>query len=193
VFDGCQFRDLNIIGNFNNSSQVYAPIKIQGGETNYFWNPITNQSELDTTVYRPQFKNCVIADNSVVNTASSGRSYSDFFYGGAISVLHGAIPYFENTRIDSNTADVGGNYNNFHGEVYGGGIFIEGKFENDPPIKFVNCSISNNVAKGTSAYGGGIYSTSSQIQFINTVITNNLAYAAYSTDYDNVNVRGGGI
>ncbi|HIN26933.1 MAG TPA: hypothetical protein EYM74_06425, partial [Candidatus Marinimicrobia bacterium] len=63
----------------------------------------------------------------------------------------------------------------------------------DPPIKFVNCSISNNVAKGTGSFGGGVYTLHPRTQFINTVITNNLAYVAYSTDYDYVNVKGGGV
>ena len=107
--------------------------------------------------------------------------------------MGGAVPYFENTRIDSNTIDAGGNYSNNTGEAHGGGIFIEGKFENDPPLKFVNCSISNNVAKGTGSFGGGVYTHHPRTQFINTVITNNLAYAAYSTDNDYVNVRGGGV
>ncbi|HIN25841.1 MAG TPA: hypothetical protein EYM74_00830, partial [Candidatus Marinimicrobia bacterium] len=191
IFDGCQFRNLNISGNFSNNNDIYAPIKIQG-ETSSYYDGSTWQS--DTTIFRPQFKNCVIADNSVVNTASSGRSYYDYIRGGGIAVRSGAVPYFENTRIDSNTADAGGNYSDYYySQVWGGGIYTEGRYENDPPIKFVNCSISNNVAKGTYVDGGGIYTSSAQTQFINTVITNNLAFAAYSTGNDYVNTRGGGI
>ena len=64
---------------------------------------------------------------------------------------------------------------------------MQGRHENDPPIKFVNCSISNNIAKGTEVSGGGIYTSYAQTQFINTVITNNLAFAAYSNGNDYVN------
>ena len=192
IFDGCQFRDLNIIGNFQNTSEKSAPIKIQG-EDNWYYNPNTGQSEQDTTVYRPQFKNCVIADNSVVNTGSN-KNYYDNYRGGGITVKVGAIPYFENTRIDSNTVDAGGDYPaNFYAHINGGGVYIEGRYENDPPIKFVNCSISGNVAKGTNVNGGGVYTQAAQTQFINTVITNNLAYGAYDNDNHYVDVKGGGI
>ena len=70
---------------------------------------------------------------------------------------------------------------------------MQGRYENDPPIKFVNCSISNNVAKGTTVSGGGVFTSYAQTQFINTVITNNLAFAAYSNGNDYVNTKGGGI
>ena len=192
VFDGCQFLNLNIRGNFSSGTNLYAPIKIEGETSSYFtgstWQP-------DTSVFRPQFKNCVIADNSVVSTASSGRDYYDYFFGGGITVLAGTAPYFENTRIDSNTADVGGSYSGFgYGQVKGGGIYLQGRYENDPPIKFVNCSISNNVVKGTQVYGGGVYTSYAQTQFINTVITNNLAFGAYSSTQNNyVMTRGGGL
>ena len=192
IFDGCEFRDLNIIGNFQNTSEKSAPIKIQG-ENNWYYDSNTGQNIQDTTVYRPQFKNCVIADNSVVNTGSN-KNYYDNYRGGGITVKVGAIPYFENTRIDSNTVDAGGDYPaNFYAHINGGGVYIEGRYENDPPIKFVNCSISGNVAKGTNVNGGGVYTQAAQTQFINTVITNNLAYGAYDNDNHYVDVKGGGI
>ena len=191
IFDGCQFRDLNIRGDFQNTSEKYAPIKLEGGQGSYFNG---NYWENDTTMYRPQFKNCVIADNSVENTGGN-KYYYDNYRGGGITIREGAIPYFENTRIDSNTVDAGGDYpNNFYADIIGGGIYIEGRYENDPPIKFVNCSISGNVIKGTSVRGAGVYTQAGQTQFINTVITNNLAYAAYDNDNNAfMQTYGGGI
>ncbi len=191
IFDGCQFRDLNIIGNFQNTSEKSAPIKLEGQGG---WFDLPGGFAQDSTVYRPQFKNCVIADNSVVNNGSN-KNYYDNYRGGGISVRVGAIPYFENTRIDSNTVDAGGDYpSSFYAHINGGGIYIEGRYKNDPPIKFVNCSISGNIVKGTNVNGAGVYTKSAQTQFINTVITNNLAFGAYDNDNNPyVDVKGGGI
>ena len=186
VFDGCQFRDLNIIGSFNNinNNNVYAPIKIQGA----------NQNEQDTTVYHPQFKNCVIAENGIISTAGNSLDFYFNCYGGGIYVGYGAVPYFENTRIDSNIIDAGGNSPVWgYGIAHGGGIFVQNMYNNGPPIKFVNCSISNNTVKGITAEGGGIRTNYGQMQFINTVITNNLAFGAYTNAGNSISVVGAGI
>ena len=97
-----------------------GPIQLSGGSNYSYFNNVYQQ---DTTIYRPQFKNCVIASNSMsVNTS---QSHSWTFYGGAVYVKHGAIPYFENTRIDSNSIDTGDNlYTYSSGNAYGGGVYL---------------------------------------------------------------------
>nr|MDP7126340.1 hypothetical protein [Candidatus Neomarinimicrobiota bacterium] len=188
VFDGCTFRELNIDNN-NSYGDRYAPIKLDGSDNSYWEN---GQYVQDLTIYEPQFKNCVIAENSVKSNANSnGNSY----YGGGVYVGYGAIPYFENTRIDSNEIDPGsGNTNNNWWQVKGGGVYLSQMYNNGPPITFINCSISQNTIKGFEAKGGGVHTQYGQTQFINCVITGNEAEAGYPPNSNNyANAYGGGI
>ena len=143
---------------------------------------------------RDRFKNCVIAENGIISTAGNSLDFGFSCYGGGIYVGYGAVPYFVNTRIDSNIIDAGGNSSVWGaGNANGGGIYVAKMYDNGPPIKFVNCSISNNTVKGMTAQGGGIYTGYGQMQFINTVITNNLAYGAYTNAGASISVSGAGI
>ena len=113
TFDGCEFRDLHVEPNsFYNSSDIYGPIRLYGTQTTSY----------DTTAFRPQFKNCVIVGNSLKRGDYNGATIR--LKGGAVAVGFGAIPYFENTRIDSNTVDIeSGRYGDTDAGL-GGGIFI---------------------------------------------------------------------
>jgi hypothetical protein len=97
TFDGCEFRDLNIEASSNFISNYLAgPIRIIGEES-------SGGGGYDTTAFRPQFKNCVIAGNSLKR--GSGNQWNMYLTGGAVYVGLGAIPYFEKYTYDSNIVD----------------------------------------------------------------------------------------
>ncbi|MFL3028427.1 MAG: choice-of-anchor Q domain-containing protein [Candidatus Neomarinimicrobiota bacterium] len=207
TFDGCVFRGLKTTNDGGTgSSNFYAPIRMKGNE-GYF---SSNGSYIvqDSVVYRPKFKNCVIAGNSNELDSESTNTGSSF-YGGAISVGINSSPYFENTRIDSNKIEAGGDYqgtapNLYTGSFgysnsYGGAVHIDRGPKNNPPIRFVNSSISYNTINGTYVWGGGVFTRFGQTHFINSVLVQNKANSKYlrstsstSTSYHG-SARGGAI
>ena len=186
VFDGCEFRNLNLKPSPSYyQNDIYGPIRLIGTQT-------YSGGGYDTTAFRPQFKNCVIAGNSL-KRGSNYNSNQISLNGGAIAVGFGAIPYFENTRIDSNTVDIeSGRYGN-RDAGFGGGIFLCNYFFRGEYIRFVNCSISGNSVIADEIYGGGIHTQYPAVSFINTVITNNELNGELADNQDWSNAQGGAI
>ncbi|HIN26288.1 MAG TPA: hypothetical protein EYM74_03150, partial [Candidatus Marinimicrobia bacterium] len=182
TFDGCEFRDLHVEPNsFYNSSDIYGPIRLYGTQTTSY----------DTTAFRPQFKNCVIVGNSLKRGDYNGATIR--LKGGAVAVGFGAIPYFENTRIDSNTVDIeSGRYGDTDAGI-GGGIFISNYLSRGAYIRFVNCSISGNSVKADEILGGGIYAAYPAVSLVNTIMVNNELDGEYADDSDLADARGAAI
>jgi len=168
VFDGCEFRNLTVAPALANDMNIYAPIRVGGAD---------NFNGSDTTTYHSQFLNCIIAENSSTITNSNNNNGKNFF-GGALFIGYGAVPYFENTRIDSNS--INSNPSASQTWANGGGIYIDSWFDRGPPIKFINCSISDNTAEGSYVYGGGIYSRYPRVDLINCLVTGNNAQSNIS-------------
>ena len=120
-------------------------------------------------IYRssPTFNNCDITNN-IIDVVSCG--------GGGIQVENTANPTITNCNITGNTAT-----------RYGGGIY-------STSTTWTNAisgnTISNNMALGSSAYGGGIYLDNSGPNITNNTISNNIARG---TDNTNGRGRGGAI
>ncbi len=180
TFDGCEFRNLNVMPSSVNQAIVQAPIYVVGPHT---W-------ENDYTSYTPKFLNCVIAENSSKLTNGDNNTGLNF-QGGAVYIGFGAIPYFENTRIDSNEIDGNNNTNNWS-VAMGGGVYISEWYANGPAIQFVNCSISDNTVNGMEVRGGGIYNRYALIEFTNCKLTGNTANSTYQTHF-NPDAYGGAI
>ncbi|MDP7126476.1 MAG: choice-of-anchor Q domain-containing protein, partial [Candidatus Marinimicrobia bacterium] len=186
VFDGCEFRDLHVEPNSNyNNDKIYGPIRLYG-----IWGG--DATEDDTTAFRPQFKNCVIAENSL-KRGSFNESSSLSMRGGAVYVAFGVIPYFENTRIDSNTVDFVSSLNDTTGEAYGGGIYLDNYLSRGEYIKFVNCSISHNSALGEAIAGGGIYVRCPAVELVNCILVNNSIDGSYTDESEYTDAQGGAI
>ena len=186
VFEGCEFRNLNLEANSSYfDGDIYGPIRLYG--TSSF-----SGGSYDTTAYRPQFKNCVIAGNSLKRSTNyySGNLNLN---GGAVSVGFGMIPYFENTRIDSNLVDIQSGRNGQRDAGFGGGIYLSHYLFRGERIRFVNCSISANSVIADDIYGGGIYVQYPSVSFINTVITNNELDGQHADNNDWGNAQGAGI
>jgi len=187
VFDGCEFRNLNTSINqdllFGGGFDIAGPIRMKGTE-----------SSTDTAAFRPVFKNCVIAENSLVDTYSNTwNSYN--FKGGAIYVGFGALPLFKDTRIDSNKIDIGDGLSNWsHHNAYGGGIYIDNYMSRGEAIKFINTSISYNEIKGEAVYGGGIFAKFPSLEFTNCLMVGNSLDATYANSDDGwIETVGGAI
>ncbi|MBC8395439.1 MAG: fibronectin type III domain-containing protein, partial [Candidatus Marinimicrobia bacterium] len=185
VFDGCEFRNLNtsINQDLGGGYDIAGPIRMKGTE-----------SSSDTTAFRPVFKNCVIAENSLVNTYNSYNSSN--FKGGAIYIGYGAIPLFENTRIDSNKIDIGSGVSNWnsHHNAYGGGIYVDNYMSRGEAVKFINTSISYNEINGEAVYGGGIFSKFPALEFTNALLVGNSIDASYANSDDGwIETVGGAI
>ncbi len=186
VFDGCEFRNLNtsINQDLGGGYDIAGPIRMKGTE-----------SSTDTAAFRPVFKNCVIAENSLVNTYSNTWN-SNNFKGGAIYVGFGALPLFKDTRIDSNKIDIGTGISNWnsHHNAYGGGIYIDNYMSRGEAIKFINTSISYNEIKGEAVYGGGIFAKFPALEFINVLMVGNSIDASYANSDDGwIETVGGAI
>ncbi len=186
VFEGCEFRNLNLEANSSYfDGDIYGPIRLYG-------NSSFSGGSYDTTAYRPQFKNCVIAGNSL-KRSTNYYSGNVNLNGGAVSVGFGMIPYFENTRIDSNLVDIQSGRNGQRDAGFGGGIYLSHYLFRGERIRFVNCSISANSVIADDIYGGGIYAQYPSVSFINTVITNNELDGQHADYSDWGNAQGGGI
>ncbi|MEE1574105.1 MAG: hypothetical protein V1257_11005, partial [Candidatus Neomarinimicrobiota bacterium] len=186
TFDGCEFRDLNIEASSNfNSNYLAGPIRIIGEES-------SGGGGYDTTAFRPQFKNCVIAENSL-KRGSFNESSSLSMRGGAVYVGFGAIPYFENTRIDSNIVDSEEQTNNYSAYALGGGIALDNYLSRGAYIRFVNCSISGNKIKGDGIGGGGLWARFPAVSLTNCVLVNNEMDGTYADNNQWQNSLGGAI
>jgi len=191
TFDGCTFRGLkrtNDGGSTSSGVNFYAPIRMKGNEGMSWNNSGQFYAPYDSVVYRPKFKNCVIAGNS--NELDSETTNTGFaFYGGAVSIGTNAAAYFENTRIDSNKIEAGGDYQGTAPDLYtgssnqsnsyGGAVHIHQGPKNNPAVLFVNSSISYNTNNGTNIYGGAVYTRFGQTWFINSVLVQNEANSKY--------------
>lgn len=187
VFDGCEFRNLNtsINQDLGDGYDIAGPIRMKGTE-----------SSTDTTAFRPVFKNCVIAGNSLVNTYTANTWNSYNFTGGAIYIGYGTIPTFENTRIDSNKIDIGAGINGWNNHHYanGGGIYIDNYMSRGEAIKFINTSISYNEIIGEAVYGGGVFAKYPALVFTNVLMVGNSIDASYANSDDGwIETVGGAI
>ncbi|MDP7126078.1 MAG: fibronectin type III domain-containing protein, partial [Candidatus Marinimicrobia bacterium] len=161
TFDGCEFRNLKTsINQSISGNEIAGPIRLEGTE-----------SGTDTTVFRPVFKNCVIAENSLVNTNQSLMQCN--FKGGAIYVGYGALPLFQDTRIDSNKIDIGYEYLMTHHNAYGGAVYLDNYMSRGEKIKFKNTSISYNEVKGEFVYGGGVFAKFPALELTNVLMVGN--------------------
>lgn len=187
VFENCEFRNLNIKPSssyWSGSLYFYGPIRILGTQA-------YSGSSYDTTAFRPRFENCIIAGNTNKRANYTGQEI--ILMGGAVYVGFGAIPYFENTRIDSNLIDVGtGRYGNTD-RGYGGGIALDNYLSRGKYIRFINCSISKNTVKADETLGGGLYVEYPQVLLQNCVVTGNTLNGATADNADWNFAYGGGI
>jgi fibronectin type 3 domain-containing protein len=182
TFLGCEFRNLRVepgIGFNDPYAGLRGPIAVSGDNTSYS---------------NPRFKQCVIAGN-FLGLAAGAQNPQVRFQGGAVYVGNGSTPYFEDTRIDSNTIDSRQASTDQYtiSTAMGGGVFIEPNYLNADEIRFVNCSISYNTVRGQEVFGGGAYIQYPQIRFVNTLVVGNTVQAAYESGGTYGSALGGGI